>query len=55
MLKTNSPQCIKSTAQNNKNNKYINNNYNNYQKKNQRCNERDYPPGFLEKLYANKP
>ena len=54
MLKTNSPECIKSTVQNNKNNKYINNNYTSYQRKNQRCNERDYPPGFLEKLYANK-
>lgn len=55
VLKTNIPECIKPTAQNNKNNKYINNNYNSYQRKNQRCNERDYPPGFLEKLYANKP
>ena len=47
------PDCTKSTVQNNKNNKYINNNYNSYQSKNQKYQGRTYPPGFLNKLYAN--
>ena len=48
------PDCTKSTVQNNKNNKYINNNYNSYQSKNQKYQGRTYPPGSLEKLYANR-
>ena len=52
--KINSPDCTKSTVQNNKNNKYINNNYNSYQNKNQKYQGRTYPPGSLEKLYANR-
>ena len=51
--KTSIPECTKSTVQNNKNNKYINNNYNSYQSKNQKYQGRTYPPGFLNKLYAN--
>ena len=47
------PDCTKSTVQNNKNNKYINNNYNSYQSKNKKYQGRTYPPGFLNKLYAN--
>lgn len=53
VYKINSPDCTKSTVQNNKNNKYINNNYNSYQNKNQKYQGRTYPPGFLDKLYAN--
>ena len=53
VYKINSPDCTKSTVQNNKNNKYINNNYNSYQSKNQNYQGRTYPPGFLNKLYAN--
>ena len=49
-----SPDCTKSTVQNNKNNKYINNNYNSYQNKNQKYQGRTYPPRSLEKLYANR-
>ena len=48
------PDCTKSTVQNNKNNKYINNNYNSYQSKNQKYQGRTYPPESLEKLYANR-
>ena len=48
------PDYTKSTVQNNKNNKYINNNYNSYQNKNQKYQGRTYPPGSLEKLYANR-
>ena len=51
--KINSPDCTKSTVQNNKNNKYINNNYTSYQSKNKNYQGRTYPPGFLDKLYAN--
>ena len=47
------PDCVKSTVQNNKNNKYINNNYKSSQNKNQNYQGRKYPPGFLDKLYAN--
>ena len=54
VYKINSPDCTKSTVQNNKNNKYINNNYNSYQSKNQKYQGRTYPPGYLEKLYANR-
>ena len=50
---TSSPDCTKSTVPNNKNNKYINNNYKSSQNKNQNYQGRNYPPGFLEKLYAN--
>ena len=53
VYKIDSPDCTKSTVQNNKNNKYINNNYNSYQSKNQKYQGRTYPPGFLDKLYAN--
>ena len=53
VYKIDSPDCTKSTVQNNKNNKYINNNYNSYQSKNQKYQGRTYPPGFLNKLYAN--
>lgn len=53
VYKINSPDCTKSTVQNNKNNKYINNNYNSYQSKNQKYQGRTYPHGFLDKLYAN--
>ena len=52
--KINSPDCTKSTVQNIKNNKYINNNYNSYPSKNQKYQGRTYPPGSLEKLYANR-
>lgn len=52
---TNSQECIKSAVQNNKNNKYINNNYNGYQNKKVVYKGRHYPDGFLENLYANKP
>lgn len=54
VYKIDSPDCTKSTVQNNKNNKYINNNYNSYQSKNQKYQGRTYPPGALEKLYANR-
>ena len=54
VYKINSPNCTKSTVQNNKKNKYINNNYNSYQSKNQKYQGRTYPPGSLEKLYANR-
>ena len=54
VYKINNPECTKSTVQNNKNNKYINNNYNSYQSKNQKYQGRTYPPGSLEKLYANR-
>ena len=53
VYKIDSPDCTKSTVQNNKNNKYINNNYKSTQNKNQNYQGRTYPPGFLEKLYAN--
>ena len=52
---TNSQECIKSAVQNNKNNKYINNNYNGYKNKKIGYKGRHYPDGFLENLYANKP
>ena len=51
--KINSPKCIKSAVHNSNNNKYINNNYNSYQSKNLKYQGRTYPPGFLDKLYAN--
>ena len=54
VYKINSPDYTKSTVQNNKNNKYINNNYNSYPSKNQKYQGRTYPPGSLEKLYANR-
>ena len=54
VYKIDSPDCTKSTVQNNKNNKYINNNYNSSQSKNQKYQGRTYPPGSLEKLYANR-
>ena len=54
VYKIDSPDCTKSTVQNNNNNKYINNNYNSYQSKNQKYQGRTYPPGSLEKLYANR-
>ena len=54
VYKISSPDCTKSNVQNIKNNKYINNNYNSYQSKNQKYQGRTYPPGYLEKLYANR-
>lgn len=53
VYKIDSPDCTKSTVQNNNNNKYINNNYKSSQNKNQNYQGRNYPPGFLDKLYAN--
>ena len=50
---TNSQECIKSTVQNNKNNKYINNNYKPYQNKKVAYKGRNYSDGFLDSLYAN--
>ena len=48
-----SPEGRKSAVHNSNNNKYINNNYKSTQNKNQNYQGRTYPPGFLEKLYAN--
>ena len=50
---TNTPECGKSTVHNSNNNKYINNNYKGYQGKKSGYQGRTYPPGFLDKLYAN--
>ena len=50
---TSSPDCIKQAVHNSNNNKYINNNYKSSQNKNQNYQGRNYPPGFLNKLYAN--
>ena len=50
---TSSPECGKSAVHNSNNNKYINNNYKSYQSKNKNYQGRTYPPGFLDKLYAN--
>ena len=49
----NTYECINSTVHNNKNNKYINNNYKDYQGKKSGYQGRTYPPGYLDKLYAN--
>ena len=49
----NTHECIKSTVHNNNNNKYINNNYKGYQSKKSGYQGRTYPPGYLDKLYAN--
>ena len=49
----NTHDCIKSTVHNNNNNKYINNNYIGYQGKKSGYQGRTYPPGYLDKLYAN--
>lgn len=49
----NTHECINSTVHNNKNNKYINNNYIGYQGKKSGYQGRTYPPGYLDKLYAN--
>lgn len=49
----NTHECIKSTVHNNNNNKYINNNYIGYQGKKSGYQGRTYPPGYLDKLYAN--
>ena len=49
----NTHECIKSTVYNNNNNKYINNNYKGYQSKKSGYQGRTYPPGYLDKLYAN--
>ena len=49
----NTHECINSTVHNNKNNKYINNNYKDYQGKKSGYQGRTYPPGYLDKLYAN--
>lgn len=50
----NTHECRKSTVQNNKNNKYINNNYKGYQWRKSSYQGRTYPPGYLDNLYANK-
>ena len=50
---TSSPECGKSAVHNSNNNKYINNNYKSSQNKNQNYQGRNYPPGFLDKLYTN--
>ena len=50
----NSPECRKSTVHNSNNNKYINNNYKNYQGKKSGYQGRIYPPGFLNKKIINK-
>lgn len=49
----NTHECINSTVHNNNNNKYINNNYIGYQGKKSGYQGRTYPPGYLDKLYAN--
>ena len=49
----NTPECRKSTVLNSNNNKYINNNYKGYQGKKNTYQGRVYPPGYLDKLYAN--
>lgn len=49
----NSPECRKSTVYNSNNNKYINNNNKGYQGKKNTYQGRVYPPGYLDKLYAN--
>ena len=49
----NTHKCIKSTVHNNNNNKYINNNHKGYQGKKSSYQGRTYPPGYLDKLYAN--
>lgn len=49
----NTHECINSTVHNNNNNKYINNNYKGYQGKKGGYQGRTYPPGYLDKLYAN--
>jgi hypothetical protein len=46
-------ECGNSAVHNNKNNKYINNNYKGYQGKKNGYQGRTYPPGYLDKLYAN--
>ena len=51
--KINTHECINSTVHNNNNNKYINNNYKGYQSKKSGYQGRTYPPGYLDKLYAN--
>lgn len=49
----NIPECGKSTVHNSNNNKYINNNYKCYKEKKNGYQGRVYPPGYLDKLYAN--
>ena len=49
----NTHECINSTVHNNNNNKYINNNHKGYQGKKSGYQGRTYPPGYLDKLYAN--
>ena len=51
--KINTPECGKSTVHNSNNNKYINNNNKGYQGKENGYQGRIYPPGYLDKLYAN--
>lgn len=52
--KTSNPDCTKQAVHISNNNKYINNNYKSSQNKNQNYQGRKYPPGSLEKLYANR-
>ena len=49
----NTPEYGKSTVHNSNINKYINNNNKGYQGKKNTYQGRDYPPGYLDKLYAN--
>ena len=49
----NTPEYGKSTVHNSNINKYINNNNKGYQGKKNTYQGRIYPPGFLNKLYAN--
>ena len=53
VLKINTHECINSTFQNSKNNKYINNSYKSHEDKNIDYHGRNYPPGYFDKLYAN--
>lgn len=53
VYENNNPDCTKSTVHNNKNNKYINNNYKCYQGKKNGYQGRNCPPGYLDRLYAN--
>lgn len=54
MSEINTQECGKSAIHNNNNNKYINNNYKGYQDKKSGYKGRTYPPGYLDRLYANR-
>ena len=53
MHEINTPEYGKSTVHNSNINKNINNNNKGYQGKKNTYQGRDYPPGYLDKLYAN--